>query len=134
MIKPEQMSLAAHSHIQKILSDGGKLTVEDMNAVYRLSQHLRVFGLLSAAGYINQSNKQEGKVRDRIIPVWRGLLAQLLGKDVGIKPESLMELVVKLADATPDMYMLQWRRALELSHHWNFWARAYTNTEDSSNI
>ena len=41
MIKPEQMSLAAHSHIQKILTNG-TLTEENVNSVQRLSQHLRV--------------------------------------------------------------------------------------------
>jgi hypothetical protein len=76
MIQPEQMSLMAHDHIQKILKNG-TLTEDDLTAVYRLSQHLRVFGLLSAVGYLNQStNKTESKIRDQISPVWKPLLAQ----------------------------------------------------------
>jgi hypothetical protein len=125
MIQPEQMSLAAHSHIQKILR-GGTLTEEDLNAVYRLSQHLRVFGLLSAVGYLNQSaNKSEGKIRERISDVWKPLLAQLLGQHESIDREKLMGIIIKYANDKPDVYMLQWRRSLELSQHWNFWARAY---------
>ena len=129
MIQPEQMSLNAHSHVQKILK-GGTLAVEDMNAVYRLSQHLRVFGLLSATGYINQNNKQEGEIRKRTTPVWTALLAQLLSKDAGIKPEQLMKIVLELAEKDPANYMSQWRKSLELSHHWNFWARAYSSSDE----
>jgi hypothetical protein len=125
MIKPEQMSLAAHSHIQKILNDE-TLTTEDLNAVYRLSQHLRTFGLLSAVGYINQSpNKAEDKVRERTLPIWKSLLAQLLNQAEDIEPKKLMNTVISYANNRPDIYMLQWRRSLELSQHWIFWARAY---------
>jgi hypothetical protein len=125
MIKPEQMSLAAHSHIQKILNDE-KLTAEDINAVYGLSQHLRTFGLLSAVGYINQSpNQDEGKVRALTLPIWKSLLAQLLNQSEDIEPKKLMNTVINYATNRPDIYMLQWRRSLELSQHWNFWARAY---------
>ena len=125
MIKPEQMSLAAHSHIQKILDDE-KLTIEDLNAIYRLSQHLRTFGLLSAVGYINQSSsKTEGKIRERTLPIWKSLLAQLLNQAEDIDPKKLMNTVISYANNRPDIYMLQWRRSLELSHHWIFWARAY---------
>ncbi len=125
MIKPEQMSLAAHSHIQKILNDD-VLTAEDISAVYRLSQHLRTFGLLSAVGYINQSpNKAEGKVRERTLPIWKSLLAQLLNQAEDIEPKKLMDTVINYANNRPEIYMLQWRRSLELSQHWNFWARAY---------
>jgi glucan phosphorylase len=129
MIKPEQMSLSAHAHIQNIL-DRGMLTSEDMNAVYRLAQHLRVFGLLSATGYINQNNQQEGKIKERIPLIWKSLLAQLLAKDVGIEPKLLMKEVFELAQNKPELYMLQWQRALALSHHWNFWARAYSTSDD----
>lgn len=140
MIQPEQMSLAAHSHIQKILKNG-PLTDEDLNAVYRLSQHLRVFGLLSAVGYMNQSaNESEGKVRARVSLVWKPLLAQLLmsgdellvNKDEIITPKELMEKVIGYANNRPDIYMLQWRRSLELSQHWNFWARAYKAEKQSA--
>jgi hypothetical protein len=125
MIKPEQMSLAAHSHIQKILNDE-ELTAEDINAVYGLSQHLRTFGLLSAVGYINQSpNQDEGKVRALTLPIWKSLLAQLLNQSEDIEPKKLMNTVINYATNRPDIYMLQWRRSLELSQHWNFWARAY---------
>ncbi len=131
MIKPEQMSLAAHSHIQKILTNG-TLTEEDVNSVQRLSQHLRVFGLLSAAGHINQSNQQKGKIKERTVPIWTPLLAQLLRKDLNIHPKELMNAVVKIAQAeTDNNYMLQWRRSLELSQHWNFWARAYKEEKQS---
>ena len=129
MIKPEQMSLAAHSHIQKILTNG-TLTKEDVNSVQRLSQHLRVFGLLSAAGHINQSNQQKGKIKERTVPVWTPLLAQLLWKDLNIDSKDLMNEVLKIAKAEIDnTYMLQWRRSLEFSQHWNFWARAYKKEE-----
>ena len=125
MIKPEQMSLAAHSHIQKIL-DNEQLTIEDLNAIYRLSQHLRTFGLLSAVGYINQSSsKAEGTMRERTLPIWKSLLAQLLNQAEDIEPKKLMNTVISYANNRPDIYMLQWRRSLELSRHWIFWARAY---------
>ena len=132
MIQPEQMSLAAHSHIQKILKHG-TLTEEELNAVYRLSQHLRVFGLLSAVGYLNQSaNKSEGKIRERVSDVWKPLLAQLLDRDECIERQKLMDIIIKYANTQPDVYMLQWRRSLKFSHHWNFWARAY-KVEKQSN-
>jgi hypothetical protein len=125
MIKPEQMSLAAHSHIQKILNNE-TLTTEDITAVYRLSQHLRTFGLLSAVGYINQSlNKAGEKICERTLPIWKILLAQLLNQAEDIEPEKLMNTVISYANNRPDIYMLQWRRSLELSQHWNFWARVY---------
>jgi hypothetical protein len=125
MIKPEQMSLAAHSHIQKILSED-VLTADDISAVYQLSQHLRTFGLLSAVRYINQSpNKAEGKVRERTLPIWKSLLAQLLNQAEDIESKKLMDTVINYANNRPEIYMLQWRRSLELSQHWNFWARAY---------
>ena len=130
MIKPEQMSLAAHSHIQKILSDD-VLIAEDIIAVYRLSQHLRTFGLLSAVGYINQSpNKAEGKVRERTLPIWKSLLAQLLNQAEDIESKKLMDTVINYANNRPEIYMLQWRRSLELSQHWNFWARAYKSEDN----
>jgi hypothetical protein len=55
-VQPEQMSLDAYGHIQKYLEicNKAKLDKEDLTAVLRLSQHLRVFGLLSAVGYVNQ--------------------------------------------------------------------------------
>jgi hypothetical protein len=151
MIQPEQMSLSAHSHIQKLLKNG-TLTDEDVNAIYRLSQHLRVFGLLSAVGYMNQSaNESEGKVRARVSEMWKPLLVQLwiseeellkikneniqtedkkstvieLKDLMAIKSLDLMQKTIDYANHKPDIYMRQWRRSLELSQHWNFWARAY---------
>ena len=129
-VQPEQMSLNAHQHIQQYLDkhrqDIKKLTKEDLNAVLRLSQHLRVFGLLSAVGYINQSNAQENnEVRKRTVPVWECLLGRLIHPNNPPDAEALMAEVVKMAHERPSEYMATWRKALILAHHWNFWARAY---------
>ncbi|MFW6296300.1 MAG: hypothetical protein ACOC04_03815 [Halothece sp.] len=138
-VKPEQVSLDAHTHIQKYLKDSQKtgLEQEDLNAVLRLSQHLRVFGLLSAVGYINQSNDQEGKVRKRTVPVWKCLLEQLFEpKELqallqleevpnSFTEKQLMEAVKEMADKHPSEYMSMWRKSLVIANHWNFWARAY---------
>ena len=165
-VKPEHMSLTAHKHIQGYLEQKKKekLDTNDLNAVLRLSQHLRVFGLLSAVGYINQTNEKEdevaqvseaegasnekkGKVRERTVPVWESLLRQLLDltyppakdeskkkrkkteeKEENMSPrEELMEKVTEMAKEYPVEYMSHWRRALVLSNHWNFWARAYSS-------
>jgi hypothetical protein len=63
MIQPEEMNLLAYKHIQDYLNSAASLNIseEDLTAVLRLSQHLRVFGLLSAVGYINQTNDQDSK-------------------------------------------------------------------------
>ena len=126
-VQPEQMSLDAYGHIQKYLKSFNKtkLDKEDLTAVLRLSQHLRVFGLLSAVGYVNQSNAQEGKVRERTVPVWQSLLGQLLDKDNPPKGKQLMEKVVEMAKNQPSQYMATWRSSLSLANYWNFWARAY---------
>ena len=126
-VQPEQMSLDAYGHIQKYLKTCSKtkLDKEDLTAVLRLSQHLRVFGLLSAVGYVNQSNAQEGKVRERTVPVWQSLLGQLLDKDNPLKDKQLMEKVVEMAKNQPSHYMATWRSSLSLANYWNFWARAY---------
>jgi hypothetical protein len=125
MIKPEEMSLLAHGHIQVYLDKKLNIADEDLTAVLRLSQHLRVFGLLSAVGYINQTNDQEGRIRERTVPVWRSLLSQLiLGKSTS-DSRILMEAVVEMAKAKPTEYMTTWRKSLVLTNHWNFWARAY---------
>jgi len=131
MVKPEQMSLTAYAHIQKYLKTAGKTDMEkeDLNAVLRLSQHLRLFGLLSAVGYVNQSNAQKGKVRDRTVPVWASLLGQMLGKEIDTKDSlqrrELMEFVQQMANTQPGDYMASWRKSMMLSEQWNFWARAY---------
>lgn len=129
-VQPEQMSLDAHDHIQKYLKrhrqETQKLTKEDLNAVLRLSQHLRVFGLLSAVGYINQSNAQENnEVRRRTVPVWECLLGHLIDTDNPPERKDLMTKIVEMAQQEPSRYMATWRRALLFVHHWNFWARAY---------
>ena len=126
-VQPEQMSLDAYGHIQKYLKtcNKTKLDKEDLTAVLRLSQHLRVFGLLSAVGYVNQSNAQEGKVRERTVPVWQSLLGQLLDKDNPLKDKQLMEKVVEMTKNEPSQYMATWRSSLSLANYWNFWARAY---------
>jgi hypothetical protein len=125
MIKPEEMSLLAHEHIQVYLDKQPNIADEDLTAVLRLSQHLRVFGLLSAVGYINQTNDQEGKIRERTVPVWRSLLSQLILGTATNDSKKLMETVVAMARQQPREYMATWRRSLVLTNHWNFWARAY---------
>lgn len=126
-IQPEQISLDAHQHIQNYLKDAKKtnLDKEDLTAILRLSQHLRVFGLLSAVGYINQSNEQKGKIRERTVPVWKSLLEQLLEVEPPITTKNLMEKVVIMSKESPRQYMATWRKSLTLTNHWNFWGRAY---------
>jgi hypothetical protein len=128
MIQPEQMSLTAHQHIQRYLQIRRIpiLDKNDLNAVLRLSQHLRVFGLLSATGYVNQANDQGGEVRERTVPVWECLLGQLINENNPPDRRDLMEQVTQMAGQEPGVYMMTWRRALTLSKHWNFWARAYS--------
>jgi hypothetical protein len=129
MIKPEEMSLSAHQHIKNYMKKSSTLTEtlteDDLTAVLRLSQHLRVFGLLSAVGYINQSNNQASKVRERTVPVWASLLGQLLDDSAEFSQKDLREKMTALAKDSPQVYIATWRRALVLSQHWNFWARAY---------
>jgi hypothetical protein len=125
MVQPEQMSLLAHRHIQTYLNESSALSDNDLTAVLRLSQHLRVFGLLSAAGYVNQANAQVGDVRQRTVPVWESLLGQLVDEENPPNRRTLMEQVADLANNQPNKYMALWRKALVLANHWNFWARAY---------
>ncbi len=124
-VLPEQMSLNACQHIKTYMGDRTELSKNDLNAVLRLSQHLRVFGLLSAAGYVNQSNEQQGEVRQRTVPVWLSLLGQLIDEDNPPNRRQLMEKVRQMATNNPTEYMMNWRRSLILANHWNFWARAY---------
>ena len=129
LVLPEQMSLSAHEHIQKYLKTykKQKLDKNDLTAVLRLSQHLRVFGLLSAVGYLNQANAQGGEVRERTVPVWESLLGQMVAVDKNQLPnkEELMTQIVEMTRNQPQEYMLTWRKSLLLANHWNFWARAY---------
>ncbi|MEM7553517.1 MAG: hypothetical protein AAF378_05355 [Cyanobacteria bacterium P01_A01_bin.84] len=122
------MSLTAHQHIQGYLSSSASnvITKEELNAILRLSQHLRVFGLLSAAAYVNQQNAQGGIVRSRILPVWKSLLGQLINPDNPPSEEQLRDTVVEMVKNEPAQYMTTWRKAMVLSNHWNFWARAYS--------
>jgi hypothetical protein len=126
LVLPEQMSLSAHEHIQKYLRkyNKQKLDKNDLTAVLRLSQHLRVFGLLSAVGYLNQANAQDNnEVRKRTVPVWELLLGQMV--DQAPSKEEMMTQIVDIARNKPQEYMLMWRKSLLLANHWNFWARAY---------
>jgi hypothetical protein len=127
-VQPEQISLDAHAHIQLYLKNSQKfyLEQEELNAVLRLSQHLRIFGLLSAVGYINQSNDQEGKVRQRTVPIWQCLLGELIAPDQQLSKKQLMEKIIETTKKSPSEYMAMWRKSLILTHHWNFWARAYS--------
>lgn len=117
MILAEEMSLSAHRHIKKYLNGNSHMTEEDLTAVLRLSQHLRVFGLVSATGYVNQSNDQDGKIRQRTVPVWESLLGQLINEKQVPQKEELMEQVVTMANERPAEYMANWRRALVLANH-----------------
>ncbi|PMB22668.1 hypothetical protein CEN46_11750 [Fischerella thermalis CCMEE 5318] len=121
------MSLVAHEHIQTYLRNQRKSNIDknDLTAVLRLSQHLRVFGLLSAVGYVNQSNAQGGEVRERTVPVWESLLGQMMNQADPPPREQLMEKIVTMTRQQPQQYMATWRRSLMLANHWNFWARAY---------
>lgn len=135
-VKPEELSLLAHQHIKQYLETVKKAQMEkeDLNAVLRLSQHLRLFGLLSAVAYINQQNAQEGKVRERTVPVWGSLLSQMLGKEIDTSKvderKQLMESVLTMADRSPTEYMANWRKSMVLAEQWNFWARAYLKVSD----
>ncbi|MBE9242216.1 hypothetical protein [Synechocystis salina] len=124
-----EISLKAYDHIQSYLNNRqqAQISQEDLNAILRLSQHLRVFGLLSAVGYINQQNSQEGQIRTRTVPVWTSLLNQLLCPDQQLNRQQLMALVIDLQRNQPAQYLSQWRQSMTLSKHWNFWARACAN-------
>ncbi|MEB3189941.1 MAG: hypothetical protein VKL42_06320 [Snowella sp.] len=124
-----EMSLKAYDHIQGYLTNRQQVQIsqEDLNAILRLSQHLRVFGLLSAVGYINQQNAQEGQIRTRTVPVWNSLLGQLLSPDQPLSKQELMQLVIDLQRNQPARYLAQWRQSMTMSKHWNFWARACAN-------
>lgn len=130
-LQPEQISLEAYSHIQECLKDkqAKNLEKEDVTAVIQLSQHLRVFGLLSAVGYIRHA--REGEIRKRIRPIWTPLLWRLVcgqkarPNDDKQTRQELMDATYTLSTQNQKGYMVIWRQALQLSNHWNFWARAY---------
>lgn len=128
---PETMSLEAYDQVKHYLKihQLEHFSKEDLNAVLRLSQHLRVFGLLSAVGYLNQSNEQDGKVRLRTVPIWCSLLGDFLGKpthfDNGQQRRELMDFVQSMAKDRPKEYWMQWRKSMAIAQRWNFWARAH---------
>jgi hypothetical protein len=127
---PEQMSLDAYQHIQLCLKlyEKSQFDKDDVTAILRLSQHLRVFGLLSAIGYLNHA--KAGKVQDRTKPMWKPLLWRLIHENEPIGSEAeLMAEIEQMARNRSPLYMATWRRALILSNHWNFWARAYQKEE-----
>jgi hypothetical protein len=127
-VRPEQMSLDAYAHIQTCLHGRESLDKEEVTAILQLSQHLRVFGLLSAVGYLKHA--REGKVKERTQPMWLPLLWCLVygSQPLGTKDDLLQE-VEKRARTESALYMATWRKALTLSQHWNFWARAYQKEE-----
>jgi hypothetical protein len=134
-VKPEEMSLKAHQHIQDCLArlESSTLSKDDVTAVLRLAQHLRVFGLLSAVGYLKHS--KDGKVQERTKPMWLPLLWRLVFDNQPLgEPEALMQEVQRRAQEDPRFYMVTWRRAMNFSNHWNFWAKAYQEekTNDST--
>lgn len=132
-VRPEQMSLDAYQHVQLCLNLNGKsqMDKEDVTAILRLSQHLRVFGLLSAVGYLKQS--KSGKVQARTKPMWKPLLWRLIYEDKPVGSEvDLMTAVEQMARNRSPLYMATWRKALILSNHWNFWARAYQKEEKTN--
>lgn len=124
-VQPEQMSLEAHQHIQTYLDKRKTLDKDEVTAILRLSQHLRVFGLLSAVGYLNHG-KDSGEVAKRTKPVWGALLKSLVSEgDSDTDSVDLMKTVKEMAEQKPAVYMATWRKSLILSKHWNFWAKAY---------
>jgi ribosomal protein S8 len=140
-VQPEEMSLQAHQHIQDCLThiQRSTLSKDDVTAILRLAQHLRVFGLLSAVGYLNQA--KDGKVQERTKPMWLPLLWRLVFAQQPLgEPQALMQEVQSMAKAKPRLYMVTWRKAIVFSNHWNFWAKAYQeekandSTEHSASI
>ena len=137
-VQPEHTSLTAHSHIAAYLNKFERadqlLTDSEINAVLQLAQHLRVFGLVSAAGFVGQTNDQGGSTQEKRRPVWELLLCQLIDDPKVIDAKTLKSEVLNIASRQPAMYMALWRRAVLFSKHWNFWAKAYQTpkTEKSS--
>lgn len=136
-LQPEQMSLEAYRHVQECLNGRKKdaLSKEDVTAIIQLAQHLRVFGLLSAVGYVRHA--REGKIRERIRPMWTPLLWRLVcgseqrPSDEKQARQTLMHSTYTLSTQDPKGYMVKWRQALKLSNHWNFWARACQEEESA---
>jgi hypothetical protein len=146
-IQPEKMSLLAHGHIQAYISEDwrvkkerpkDKLTDAEATSIFQLGQHLRVFGLLSAVGFVSQSNQQGGETSEQRGKVWKTLLGHLMGDAPSIQANDIKtdeifdaaKLMAKVKDLagqskTQSEYMAMWQKALKLSKHWSFWAKAY---------
>ena len=146
-IQPEKLSLLAHAHVQAYISEewrseekrpADKLTDAEATSIFQLAQHLRVFGLLSAVGFISQSNQQGGDKSKQRGKVWKTLLGSLMSDAPSIQVEDIKEgadfhtakLMAKVKDLaeqqkTQSEYMAMWQKAMKLSKHWSFWAKAY---------
>ena len=129
-VRPEKISLMAYSHIEKCLDGKKPLTKKQVTAIAELAQHLRVFGLLSAVGYIRHA--RAGEKREQIRPMWTPLLWHLIfGEEASSDKydqetrQKLMKKIYKLSTKDPKKYMFYWSESLKLSNHWIFWARAY---------
>ncbi|MGI8932730.1 MAG: hypothetical protein ACR2FS_01515 [Phormidesmis sp.] len=135
-VQPEHMSLAAHAHIVAYLEKFSKgmqqLEDSEMVSILQLSQHLRVFGLLSAVGFVKQANQQSGEVQKKRRQVWELLLCKLLNSNEVTDADALMKAVVEMTNNRPAEYLALWRRSIILSKHWNFWAKAYQKEKDQS--
>jgi hypothetical protein len=128
-IKPEEMSLQAYGHIQECLNQRSHLSKKEVNAILLLSQHLRVFGLLSAVGYLNHG--KDGEKKQYVKPMWMPLLWRLVCGDQEKGTErDLMVKVEQMAKNEPSLYMVTWRKSLIWSNHWNFWAKAHQQEEE----
>ncbi|MDF5713472.1 MAG: hypothetical protein PUP93_06190 [Rhizonema sp. NSF051] len=55
-------------------------------------------------------------------------LSQFINPQKPPSEDELREAIVKMARTEPAKYMATWRKAMMLSNHWNFWARAYSAT------
>jgi len=154
-LQPEKMSLLAHGHIQAYINErwriqeerpADKLTDAEATSIFQLGQHLRVFGLLSAVGFVSQSNQQSGDTSKQRGKVWKTLLGSLMSDAPSISAEEikdgadfdaakLMTKVKELAQQkeTQAEYMAMWQKALKLSKHWSFWAKAYQEEKQKKN-
>lgn len=154
-IQPEKMSLLAHGHIQAYISEKwrpkeerpkDKLTDAEATSVFQLAHHLRVFGLLSAVGFVSQSNQQGGETSKQRGKVWKTLLGNLMADAPSIQADDIKtdeifdaaKLMAKVKDLaeqkeTQAEYMAMWQKALKLSKHWSFWAKAYQEDKQKKN-
>ncbi len=146
-IQPEKLSLLAHAHVQTYISEEwrpkeerpkDKLTDAEATSIFQLGQHLRVFGLLSAVGFVSQSNQQSGDTSKQRGKVWKTLLGSLMSDAPSIQAADIktngsfdaVKLMAKVKDLaeqkeTPSEYMAMWQKAMKLSKHWSFWTKAY---------